>query len=289
MKRLFTFVASAALLAGTLAAAAPLDGAFALQNGAPKARAFLRTTVAGANPLSRKLDIWLTPLTGTSPILHYGVDMTKLLHLIIVSDDFEEFFHVHPVLGADGHFTIDQSFPRAGHFQAYVDCEPQGLGQQVFRFAFSVGDASAPRTPSLGATGPRVDVGPYTVTLSTTQLGVGKDNDISVHVFRNGKPARDLHPYLGALAHAVFLDARDLTYIHVHPGALGAAAMDSMPGMPGMGDMSGMDMPALPDSAHSSPDMSLHVTVRESGTYKLWLQFRGGSTLYVAPFVITAS
>jgi hypothetical protein len=283
MKRLFTLVASASLLAGTLAAAGPLDGTFALQSGAPKARAFLRTTPAGTNQLKRGLDIWLTPLTGSTPIQHYGVDMTKLLHLIIVSDDFKEFFHLHPVLGADGHFTIDQSFPQAGHFQAYVDSEPQGLGQQVFRFAFSVGDAAPPRTPLLAATGPRVKVGPYTVTLSTTKLEAGKDDDVIVHILREGKPARNLHPYLGALAHVVFLDARDLTYLHVHPEALGAAVADSMPGMPGM------NMPALSDSDRSSPDMSLHVTVREAGTYKLWLQFRGGSSLYVAPFVVTAS
>ena len=56
----------------------------------------------------------------------------------------------------------------------------------------------------------------------------------------------------------------------------------SMPGM------AGMEMPSLPDSASVSPDMALHVTVREAGTYKLWLQFRGGATLYVAPFVLTA-
>ena len=48
-------------------------------------------------------------------------------------------------------------------------------------------------------------------------------------------------------------------------------------------------MQALPDTAVSSPDMMLHVELREAGTYKLWLQFRGGSQLYVAPFVVTAS
>jgi hypothetical protein len=26
-----------------------------------------------------------------------------------------------------------------------------------------------------------------------------------IHIFKDGKPAGDLHPYLGALAHAVFL------------------------------------------------------------------------------------
>jgi hypothetical protein len=35
--------------------------------------------------------------------------------------------------------------------------------------------------------------------------------------------------------------------------------------------------------------MVLHVSVKEPGTYKLWLQFRGGSQLYIAPFVLVAN
>jgi hypothetical protein len=36
--------------------------------------------------------------------------------------------------------------------------------------------------------------------------------------------------------------------------------------------------------------MMLHIALREAGTYKLWLQFRGASDkLYVAEFTILAS
>jgi len=31
---------------------------------------------------------------------------------------------------------------------------------------------------------------------------------------------------------------------------------------------------------------ALGVTLREPGEYKLWLQFRGGEALYVAPFIV---
>jgi len=34
--------------------------------------------------------------------------------------------------------------------------------------------------------------------------------------------------------------------------------------------------------------MVLHVAVKEPGLYKMWLQFRGGKQLYVAPFVLRA-
>jgi hypothetical protein len=49
-------------------------------------------------------------------------------------------------------------------------------------------------------------------------------------------------------------------------------------------------MPELPDGASVSSDMMLHIALREAGTYKLWLQFRGaGDKLYIAEFTVLAS
>jgi hypothetical protein len=283
--------ASVLLLPVSLAlVAAPLDGTFALQTGAAKTNGFLRATTIGGNPLEQHLDIWMTRERSAQPILRYSVDMTKLLHVIIVSDDFARFLHVHPVLGPDGHFTIDQRFPEPALYHVYADGEPDGIGQQVFRFDLAVAGGAAAGARDLPSTGPKRSAGPYTVELSTTTVPAGNDVPVTVHIRHGTRPAGDLHPYLGALAHAVFLDARDLSYVHVHPLPLAAGPMNSMPGMamsnmPGMG---GMDMKALPDSATSSPDMQLRLRLREAGTYKLWLQFRGGRSLYVAPFVIVA-
>jgi hypothetical protein len=54
----------------------------------------------------------------------------------------------------------------------------------------------------------------------------------------------------------------------------------------GGGAMTRSKSPANPDTALIGPDSMLHVTLREPGEYKLWLQFRGGDALYVAPFVV---
>jgi hypothetical protein len=274
------------------AASGLLSGAFALQAGEPATHGFLRATAIGGNPLRQHLDIWMADDEYVPAIRHYTVDKTKLLHLIIVSDDFTTFLHVHPVLGSDGHFTIDQALPRATLYHIYADAEPQGIGHQVFRFDLPVGPEAVATTRSLSPTGDAVATGPYTVTLSTTKLSAGKDTPLIVRITRDGKPATGLHPYLGALAHAVFLNASDLSYVHVHPMPLGATPSHPMSGMSGMSNMSGMpgmsgmDMTPLPDAATSSPSMQLHLMLREPGTYKLWLQFRGGSNLYVAPFVM---
>jgi hypothetical protein len=305
------FSLSAALLVLALGSAFthPLAGAFALQNGRSQMQAHMLAMQAGPSPLDRHLDIWLT--RGASHVVNrYDIEMTKYLHVIAVSDDFATFLHVHPILGSDHHFRLDVDFPKAGLYHVYADGDPEGIGQQVFRFDLRVGPP-VERRRDLAPTGATVTTGPYRVSLSATTLHAGSESRIAVHITEDGKPAKDLHPYLGALAHAVFIDATDLSYAHVHPmsmngasgkagGTAGASPMADMSGMAGMSgtsdmsSMSGMadmDMSAtpLPDAQISSPDMMLHVVVRRAATYKLWLQFRGGGELHVAPFVLTVA
>jgi hypothetical protein len=213
------------------------------------------------------------------PIRNYAVEMTKKLHVVIVSADFRRFMHVHPNLSAAGHFTLNQSFPAPGKYYIYADGEPNNLDHQVFRFEINVGAPSGQEMISLSPTGREVNIGPYTVDLSQVKIHAGGMEMIDVHILKGDRAAADLHPYLGANAHAVFLNGKDLSYVHVHPMAMGDMAAMS----------SGMKAPIeLPENSISSPDMMLHISIKQPGSYKMWLQFRGGDQLYVAPFVITA-
>ena len=275
-------------VASAAAMIAPVSGVFALQSGTAHAKGYLNATAAPPDPLVQHLDIWMTPQGSDKPIRRYGLDMTKLMHVIVVSDDLSQFMHIHPVLQADGHFATDQRFARPTTYHVYADAEPAGVGHQVFRFDLKLGGVSGPR--HLGPSSARyVPVGPYSVACSTTAMKAGQETVLAIHVRRGGKPATDLHPYLGALAHVVVIDARDLSYVHVHPMPLGTASNHTA-GMD-MAQMSHMPMGAMPvlsETATSSPDMQLHLTLRERGIYKMWIQFRGGDALYVAPFVVTA-
>ncbi len=289
MSRLVTIallVCVPALLGST---AAPVNGVFALQTGSAKMHAYLRNSQVGRDPLDQHLDMWMTPLNAAQPVTTYRVDMTKLLHVIIVSDDFRRFFHIHPVLGTDGHFTIDHRFPQPALYHVYADGEPDDAGQQVFRFDLPVAGGSAAATRDIAPTGNSASAGPYRVELGTTVLVAGEATMLAVHITRGGKPADDLHPYLGALAHVVLLNAKTLSYVHVHPTPLAAVGMMSGKRAAPTPAGGSMEMAALPDTATTSPDMVLHPMLRQAGTYKLWLQFRGGSSLYVAPFIVTAT
>lgn len=266
-------------------AAAPFEEAFALQGGTPRVAASLLATQIGQNPLYRHLDTWMTVRGSSTIIRSYQIDMTKYLHMIAVSDDFRTFLHIHPTRGTDGHFLLDQLFPVPARYHIYVDARPEDFGQQAFRFDVDLGGAAGPVRRDLSETSTATVAGPYTVSISSNSLSSQSESRIVVHILKNGKPATDLHPYLGALAHAVFINAGDLSYVHAHPMPLLASGagtqaqkMHSESAMP----------PSLPSSMISSPNMLLHVALSEPGTYKLWLQFRGGSRLYVAPFVLTA-
>jgi hypothetical protein len=263
----------------------PVRGAFALQGGSAKTNAYLINGQTAAGARTRRIDLWLTPADSSVPIRSYDVDMTKMLHAVIVSDDFRVFVHAHPQLEPTGHFIAVQSLPQAGGYHLYADGEPAGVGQQVFRFDLQAG-APVPNDPAARDLSERSKtclVDGYAVTLSSLQLAAGGESRLDVHILAGGHPAADLHPYLGSLAHAVFINANDLTYVHVHPMPLGAPADGSMAGMQGMSGS------AAAPAADSAPDMTLHVRVIEPGTYKLWLQFNGGGGLHVASFVLTAA
>jgi hypothetical protein len=285
------YLLSLALLAlcSTTAAPAqtPFAGIFALQGGTPRTAAYLVAPQIGKNPLYRRLDTWMTPVGSSTAIRSYQIDMTKYLHMIAISDDFRTFLHIHPMLGADGHFLLDQAFPTPALYHIYIDAHPADFGQQVFRFDVDLEGLQGLPKRDLSQTSTVTAAGPYTVSISSNSLSTQNESRVVVHILKNGTPASDLHPYLGALAHAVFINANDLSYVHAHPiplPASGAYAGSIITTNSGEETMP----PPLPSSMVSSPNMLLHVALREAGTYKLWLQFRGGSQLYIAPFVLTA-
>jgi hypothetical protein len=278
-------IAWACALLTSLAVAVAADlihGTFALQGGSISTVGYLKAVEIHGDPLALHLDTWLTPRGSDTPIRSYGIDMTKRLHMIIVTDDFRTFLHVHPTLQSDGHFLLDQTLPRVALYHIYSDTQPNGRTKQVFRFDVGAGTSVPAAARDLSERALAVKAGPYWVRLSSNTLVAGSEAHVVIHILKNGEPATDLHPYLGAAAHAVFLNARDLSYVHAHPMPIRTTA--------GMhGHLTETDMTQMPPTAISPPNMMLHVALSEPGIYKLWLQFHGGTQLYVAEFVITAS
>jgi hypothetical protein len=302
-------IGAVAVLGGTaiFAAAATVEGVNALPNAQPSVGGTLAVTPGKEN--SQSLDFALMRVGESKAITKYDVELTKQLHVIAVSDDFTTFLHDHVTRAAkDGHFRLNMAFPRPGLYHVYADSTPSGLGQQVLRFDLPVGTTQAGRTPpALRATGLEGSDGPYAVKFDALDLAAGQEATLTLHVEKAGKPAADLHPFLGVAAHAVFIDTADLSYLHAHASPasvkpVAAAASHQMEGMhglhgtgdthgiPGMHDMSGVDMahtPAMPASAKVGSDLSLHVKPAKAGNYALWIQFIGEKAVRTVAFGVT--
>jgi hypothetical protein len=257
-------------------------GIFALSGKKPKARAKLFVRSRSATGVT--LLFTFNGLDGKQ-LSRFDVAMTKRMHVIVISDDFRTFEHLHAEPNAEGLFSVAATLSaQGGGCQIYADTVPHGLGQQVFRFPVAFGSAKA-AAPDLTPTPRTVRAGPYAVTLGSLTLNAGSSTLLSVHIAKHGTPATDLHPYLGGAAHAVFINAKTLAYTHVHPEAAPMAM--AMPGADMPMDMG--DPAELAPNAKVDPAMVLHVVAPVPGRYKLWLQFRGGDALYVSPFVLTAA
>lgn len=249
-------------------------GVFALLDGTPKINSKLWTQPA--NGLNVTLNVRQFR-SGGQPILAYDIDLQKLIHMVVVRDDFATFAHLHPAFDAKTG-TFRQSFTRDPNHRYYVyaDTTPQGVGQQVFRFTLessgAIASAARPNDPSETS----VAAGPYTVTLGTTSLSAGSAQKLNVTILKDGKPADDLGSYLGAAAHCVFINTQSLAYVHVHPSVRGAGMVMNMNSDAKM-EMSGG--PAGPLLEMSLPELP-------SGLYKLWVEFRGGNKVYTAPFTL---
>ena len=202
-----------------------LEGSFALPNVQPAVSGEM--VVSETGPLSRHIELSYSDIHTGERVTQYEVELTQELHLLATDAGLSHLVHEHvKAAGDDGRFTTELHFPEPGRYHIYTDAAPSGLGQQVLRFELQVGENGNLDTQAdtlLGS--PPVDVkdGPivssdqgYRVTLSAPDLEAGKEGMITLAVEKDGQPASDLEPYLGVAAHAVFVRAQDLAYVHAH-------------------------------------------------------------------------
>src|SRR5690606_24454219 len=213
--------------ASVLAQDSVLEGVFALPGVAQAVTGELNVVETG--PLTRRIDLTYGDQASGEQIAGFDVELTQQLHILAIDAGLTHLIHEHAdVVGADGRFTAELEFPAPGLYHIYTDAVPTGIGQQVMRFDVTVGEAAPSSdvqrpTPSDIMSGPLVSSdGPYSVTLDAAQLQPGVESGVSLLVEKDGLPAGDLEPYLGVSAHAVFIRAEDLAYVHAH--AMGAGA-----------------------------------------------------------------
>lgn len=251
------------------------------------ARASGAMSVQETGPLERALVFTLSDAQTGKPLIDFEEEFTKELHVIAVDNALSTFLHEHAEQAdAEGRFSVTMRFPKPGLYHVYADAVPSDMGQQVLRFDLPVGQPAA-ATASIQPQ--RADVlessdGPYTVELIAPDLQAGKEAEMKLRILKGGRAAEDLAPYLGVAAHAVFIAASDLAYVHAHA----TAAQPEQPhGAGAHGGHGGHG--ATRDEERIAPELSVHVTPPAAGIYALWVQFIGGSEIRTVPFKLAVS
>lgn len=199
---------------------------------------------------NQSLTVRLEDLAG-NPVTDLEVSHEKLLHLIVVDDHLDQYFHLHPEETTPGQFKVESPL-KEGTYKAFVDIKPKDLNYEVQAILFTVGN---PDTGEHSHSSLKIDqtlektVNGNKVTMTPTSLVVNEPVTLTFDVH-----GAKLESYLGALGHVVILDEQANEYLHVHP-------LDG-------------DTPVF-ETQFSKP-----------GIYKIWAEFQENGNVTVYPFIV---
>ncbi len=219
---------------------------------------------------SFELTLRISDSEDSKPVSEFDEVHTKLLHLIVVSEDLTTFLHLHPDYQGDGVFILENAtLPEAANYILFADFTPTGDEQQVVRLELSTADAEA-SSPQLvaGRREDRVDALRFRLD-ALDEVNANEATTLSFHITDavTGEPIDTLDEYLGAAGHLVIIDEAGEIYLHTHP-----AGHD-------MAGMSGMEM-------SYGPDIEFMTEFPATGRYAMWLQVQYEGEIFTAPFVI---
>lgn len=213
------------------------------------------------------------PETG-APVSRFVLNHERLYHLFVVSQDLEEYQHVHPQPDAGGAFTVEVALPREGLYKLHSDFFPAGGTPQLVHGELSTAgrDARRPAPP------PRlVPDASLVKTVDATRITLDAGGRLAAGVYvplkftladaRTGRPVRDLEPYLGAWGHTLLLSADQSEYLHTHPTEMLPADTD-------------------PTTARGGPSVEFGAMFPAPGLYRLWTQFQRAGKVTTVSFTL---
>lgn len=221
----------------------------------------------------------------------------KPMHLLVVSDDLDEFYHLHPEIQADGIYKASFTFPNGGNYKLYTDFTPLDNAQVIKNFSLSVsGDERAAKEIKPDAK--------FEKTVDNLRVLMKPDGDLvsseelmlsfRVSDAQTNKPVTDLENYLGAKAHFVVISQDLKEFVHVHPLSTdnvrdGEHAHDSMNSETNAqaAHQTGEHQHASKLTAQDAESIvAAHVSFPKAALYKIFAQFQRGGRVITVPFVV---
>lgn len=195
---------------------------------------------------NEELVISLEDDTGAAPEL--AVEHEKEMHFILISNDLEDYYHLHPEKEEEGRFRVNQALAD-GTYQAFVDIVPENKAYTPPPNPLQIGTEETANAHLHADNEWTKEINGKTVTLEEIEATAGEEVPL-VFDMQGEQP----ETHLGALGHVVIVDEEVEEYIHVHP------------------------------ASDDSTTFNAHFT--NPGMYKVWAEFKFDGEIHVYPFIL---
>jgi hypothetical protein len=216
------------------------------------------------------------------PLSGMTVSHERILHVILVSEDFAVFAHLHPEdfgpvtpeMIRDAQYSIRYSFPQGGRYLIALDSAAHDMHFSKQLFIEVTGE---PAMMVAGHDFSRMKkFGDYGIRLTVPEpIKAGKETTLAYYIEKNGTPVSDLEPYLAALMHLAVIKADLNNFIHAHGEAPGS------PSAHPAGHIHGTAVQGY------GPFIEATVTFPVKGTYQIFSEIKHQGKVIVASFMVT--
>ena len=191
------------------------------------------------------------------PVTEYIEELTRDLHLYVVSEDLATFRHLHPVMADDGTWTAPVQLPASGDYRVVAEFVARDSGGNGDHLVLG-------QSVAVPAGGAAYDApGDPVVEVEATQAPVaGPNGRMELRVRdADGEPVR-LGTYLGAFGHVTGFHTGTGSMVHVHP----------------------LDAPSVTEDGST---LTFHTEIEQAGDYRLFVQVRVDGYLHTVPVEVT--
>ena len=214
--------------------------------------------------------------------LKLEVEHEKIVHVIVINDDFTIFSHIHPEdsklttneMKNNGLFAINYTFAKSGRYVVGINF---AANSNDYTKTFYV-DVSGTKKEN-----PKKDLstknifGNYTVHLSYSKITAGKPVALKYYFENGNRPLEDMEPYLGAAMHVVIVKDDLTDFMHTH----------AMAGMDGMMNMNmPMTMHEMEVPSKFGPNLEVDAEFPEKGLYHIFSEFRHKGKVVLTHFMV---
>ncbi len=210
------------------------------------------------------------------------INNEKPIHLLAVSKDLSEFYHLHPEPQPDGSLVVKHKFPNGGDYKLFADFTLANAEPTVTVLDLKVSGKERKADRLVIDTFFSKTVENLSVVVDAgKELKAGEEAVLTYKLTdaKSNKPVTNLQKYLGEGAHFVIVSEDLKEFVHAHPMKAEPVASPTPAAKRSKDDI----------QIKPSTDIMAHVVFPKAGAYKIWAQFQRADKIITVPFIVTVS